>query len=188
MSDGAPATATVGAGSLYSLKLAGVFEDAEGHELTYSYDTEVVNDHTKIENNTFYFTAEALGDYEVTLTAECSEGEKVEHQMTITVEKPSEGIDAQYGYDETDKASVTVYVNLSNDGMPLVAADGTVMANLKVTVPYFDLSLYGMEEFYRYGTDGGRGKYTGTDVIQRPTGLHLYIYLLERYYMGLEES
>lgn len=62
------------------------------------------------------------------------------------------------------------------------------MSHLEVTVPYFDLALYGLEDYYRYGTEGGSGGYTNDTVIERPTGLHLYIYLLERYYMGLDED
>ena len=183
----APVTGTVSAGGLYSLNLEMVFADSESHALTYSFDTTVENEHTKIADGVFYFSTSEMGTYEVALTAKCDEAE-VSHKLTITVEEANEGIDAQYGYDETAKSSVTVYVTLSNDGYPVVAADGTVMSHLEVTVPYFDLGLYGLEEYYRYGTDGGSGPYTNETIVQRPTGLHLYIYLLECYYMGLEES
>ena len=182
----APATGTTTAGSLYELDLSKVFSDSKSHDVTYGFATAVDNQHTKIKNGIFYFSA-AEGSYEVILTAEC-EGGKAEHKLTITVEKGNEGIAAQYGYDETSAASVTVYVTLSNDGYPIVAADGTVMSHLEVTVPYFDLSDYDLQDYYRYGTDGGKGIYTKDAIIQRPTGLHLYIYLLERYYMGLEEN
>ena len=183
----APVTGTVGAGGLYQLNLNTVFADSEGHSLTYSFETSVENEHTQIADGVFYFSASEMGDYEVTFTAKCDSAE-ISHKITVTVEEADEGIAAQYGYDETDKSSVTVYVTLSNDGYPVVAADGTVMSNLMVTVPYFDLGLYGLGDYYRYGTDGGKGTYTNDKVVQRPTGLHLYIYLLERYYMGLDES
>lgn len=95
----------------------------------------------------------------------------------------------QYGYEETDKDSVTVKINISNNGIPLSGKDGgTILANLEVTVPYFDLKLYNMESYYRYGTTNGRGEYTDTTLIQRPTALHLMIWLTERYYFGLEEN
>lgn len=183
----APATGTVSAGGLYELKLNTVFADSEGHSLTFSFTSEVQNQHTKIRNGSFFFSCKQEGTYEVVLTATCGTSE-VSHKLTITVGKANEGIDAQYGYDETNKESVTVYVTISNDGCPLMAGDGTILSHLAVTVPYFDLGLYGLEEFYRYGTDGGKGIYTTDTIIQRPTGLHLYIYLLERYYIGLEES
>ena len=183
----APAVGKTAAGGLFKLNLSTVFADSEDHQVTYSFETAVENEHTKITDGVFYFTAEEEGSYEVTLTASCGAAE-VSHKLTMQVEPPSEGIEAQYHYDESPKSSVTVYVTISNDGVPIVGADGTVMSHLEVTVPYFDLGLYGLEDFYRYGTDGGKGVYTSETVVQRPTGLHLYIYLLERYYMGLDEN
>ena len=91
-------------------------------------------------------------------------------------------------YDETNAGSVTVNVTISNDGIPLMGKDGTILANLDVTIPYFDLASYGLEEFYRCGTEFGWGDYVNKDVIERPTALHAYIYLLERYYLGIPES
>lgn len=88
-------------------------------------------------------------------------------------------------YDETNADSVTVNVTLSNDGIPLLGADGTILANLDVTVPYFDLDDYGLGKYYRYGTEFGWGSYNNDTVIERPTALHAYIYIIERYYMGL---
>ena len=174
------------AGEKYSLKLSDVFADSEGHALTYSFASTIENQHTKIHEGFFYFSA-AAGTYEVTLTAEC-EGMKVSHKLAITVEAGNVGIPEQYNYNETDANSVTVYVTLSNDGYPVAAKDGTPMSHLEVTVPYFDLALYGLEDYYRYGTNGGSGEYINETVIKRPTGLHLYIYLLERYYMGMDEA
>lgn len=91
-------------------------------------------------------------------------------------------------YDETNADSVTVNVTLSNDGIPLMGADGTILANLDVTVPYFDLDDYGLGKYYRYGTEFGWGSYNNDTVIERPTALHAYIYIIERYYMGLPAS
>ena len=93
-----------------------------------------------------------------------------------------------YGYDETDAESVTVNVTLSNDGFPIVAQDGTALSHHEVTVPYFDLANYDLQDYYRYGTANGSGSYAGTEVIKRPTLLHLYIYLIERYYMDVPED
>lgn len=91
-------------------------------------------------------------------------------------------------YDETDADNVTVNVTISNDGIPLMGKDGTILANLDVTVPYFDLDDYGLSKYYRYGTEYGWGSYNNDTVIERPTALHAYIYLIERYYMGLPAS
>ena len=185
--ESAPAEATTKVGSLYQLKLADVFQDAEDHSLSYSFTCSVRNDKIKIKDGVFYFSVPNTGSYDVTLKATCA-GTSVSHKLTITVEPASEGIAAQYGYKETAASAVTVYVTVSNDGMPLMDDSGTVLSHRKVTVPYFDLGSYGLQDFYRLSTDGGKGPYTGGNVIQRPTGLHLYIYLLERYYMGLPEA
>ena len=88
-------------------------------------------------------------------------------------------------YDETNADNVTVNVTISNDGIPLMGKDGTILANLDVTVPYFDLDDYGLGNFYRYGTEFGWGAYNDKNLIERPTALHAYIYIIERYYMGL---
>ena len=188
----APAAATAKSGGLYQLKMSDVFAEADGHEVSYSYTFNSTTDpmFTKLQDGVLYLTpttqSPAGQPYDLVLTAEC-EGGKVTHTVKLTVDPPNEGIEQQYGYDETDKSSVTVYVTVSSDGMPLETDDG-VLANLEITVPYFELDLYGLTQYNRYGTDGGRGPYVNNTVVRRPTGLHLYIYLLERYYMGLPEE
>ena len=67
---------------------------------------------------------------------------------------------------------VKVYLSMSHDA-DFMVGDQTrlAMALREVTVPWFDLSLYGMEEYtYEEG---------------KPTVLHLYIYATEVYYCGL---
>ena len=96
-------------------------------------------------------------------------------------------------YDETSADSVRVTVTVSNDGAPIIGADenATVLAGITVDVPYFDLKLYGLETLYRYPTydvDGKPTYDTTQPVVKRPTALHLYIYLLERYYLGYAEA
>lgn len=89
-----------------------------------------------------------------------------------------------------EKDTVTVYFTLSNDGIPVMGADGTVLSRVRVEVPYFDLDLYSLSDFYRYESDSfeNGGGYIGEDVVEKPTVLHLYIYMLERYYMGIDDA
>ena len=87
-------------------------------------------------------------------------------------------------YNESGQSQVTVTVTLSNDGIPIEGADGTALSHLKVTVPYFDLGLYGLQEYYRYPTNSVCDYLEEQGVVKRPTVLHLYIYLMERYYLG----
>ncbi len=93
----------------------------------------------------------------------------------------------QYNYNETDADSVTVRVTMSSDGIPLRGNDDdhTILANLDVTVPYFDLAKYNLSAYYRYGTNNGSGVYSNKFLICRPTTLHAFIYIIERYYLGL---
>lgn len=102
-----------------------------------------------------------------------------------------------YGYDESPAGEVTITVTISNDGVPLLGTDTdqTPLAHLDVTVPYFDLALYGLEKYDRYPArtvtsgDGTQVIYdTSAGVIQRPTALHAVIWMLERYYYGLAEN
>lgn len=188
--DSAPAAAEVPAGEIYELDLSTVFSDGEGHSLTYAFSGGDFGEHTKITDGRLYFSVSEPGAYTLVVTATCTAGSTASHTVAVTVTEADSGSSAQYDYDETPAASVTVYVTISNDGKPLLSNGGgsVVMANLEVTVPYFDLGLYGLDAYYRYHTENGQGAYVDNVIVARPTALHLYIYLLERYYMGLDES
>lgn len=86
-------------------------------------------------------------------------------------------------WNETPAQSVTVTATVSKDGAIVLGNDdgGTRLEKVTVTVPYFDLNLYGLGDFGRTPADGSSG-----EVIQRPTMLHAIIYLLERFYFGME--
>lgn len=89
---------------------------------------------------------------------------------------------------ENDDSSITVYFTLSDDGQLVQGndADSTILAHVPVTVDYFDLADYGLADFYRYETDSyeNGGGDVGYSVIERPTLLHLFIKVLEEYYLG----
>lgn len=86
---------------------------------------------------------------------------------------------AAFATDGDGEKTATITVTISNDGMPIMGndEDETVIAGLEITVPYFELEPYGLGDFDTYLEDG-----------RTPTVLHAYIYLLERYYMGLDEE
>ena len=80
--------------------------------------------------------------------------------------------------DPERKDSVTVYFSISNDGEYLKSdVTGKTLAQLPVTLNYFDLKEYDLEDFYRTGADG--------KAIVHPTLLHLFIRMLEEQYLGL---
>ena len=97
---------------------------------------------------------------------------------------------------EEEVPSVTVSFSISDDDKYLIGAEtDEVMALKEITVPYFDLALYGLEGFYfsseTYGDDGdgqpGSDLAPGTAeyAYGKVTLLHLYIYALEVYYCGV---
>ena len=187
----APAKAEVTQGQQYILRMSDVF-DTCSHSVTYTWSGDGLGEHTKIasDDKGFYlsFTNSEMGDYALTITAVCSADSTVrkDYHLTVTVTEGAAGDDRQYNYDETPAGSVTVYVTISNDGIPIVGVDGTPISHLRVTVPYFDLEAQGLESYYRYHTENGRGRYVDEKVVERPTVLHLYLYLLGKYCLGCD--
>lgn len=111
------------------------------------------------------------------------------------------GICTQCGEADPDYVapSVDVTLSLSKDAEFMVGKDtDEVMAFKNITVPYFDLGLYGLEEYYfsseSYGDDGdglpGSDLEPGTAAYAdgKVTLLHLYLYALEKFYCGLDEK
>ena len=184
-----PAPDPVKVGALYQLPLGTVFTDPNGHALSFTLKADY-GDKVYIKDNTLQFTSAEAGEFRIGITATCTDGGSAETVVPITVEAVEDGDKNQYGYDETDQASVTVYVTISSDGAPIIGKDdgGTILSHLEVKVPYFPLSLYGLDDFNRYHTENGSGSYTDNEIVQRPTLLHLYIYMLERYYLGVAEK
>ena len=188
--DGAKTAYEVAAGGLLTVQLDELFQDSGSHGLTYTLDGGDYGTQTKVTTDKdgraiLSFTNPAAGTYTPTITATCAEKAAASVQLTITVNKAADGDAAQYGYDETDADSVKVYVTVSNDGIPLVGNNGTVLSHLELDVPYFDLDKQDLSEFYRYHTENGQGGYVDDQVVKRPTALHLYLYLLGVYYLGL---
>lgn len=76
---------------------------------------------------------------------------------------------------------VKVSFSLSDDGRFVTSSvTGESMAGVEIDLAYFDLADYGLEKFYCY--DENR------QVIEQPTMLHLYIRMLETYYLDEGES
>ena len=202
VSSTAPTEEETVAGAKYELDLSKVFIDSDSHSLSYTLESIKLGDadseytqYTQIKGNNLYFTANKAGTYTVNLKATCSGKKSVSYALTMNVTAAAEGTKDQYSYDETKADKVTVWVTMSSDGVPLMGSDDerTKLSHLKVTVPYFDLSNYGLQKFARKGTAvdpkmGHKGEYINNTVIERPTYLHLLIWLTERYYMGLPED
>lgn len=169
------------------IKMTDLFTDSEGHSMTYALSGDNLGDHTKLADGSLHFTHPSTGTYTPTITATCANDSNVTAAatLTITVNAGEAGDESQYGYDETPQDSVRVWVTISSDGVPIVGNDeGTVISHLEVNVPYFDLSLYGLSDYYRYQTENGSGGYVNDTIVKRPTALHLYLYMIGVYYLG----
>ena len=83
---------------------------------------------------------------------------------------------------------ITVYFTLSEDGEFVRGNDEneTQMVHVPMDMTYFDLADYGLEKFYRYESDTfeNGGGYINEKLVEEPTLLHLYIRMLEKYYLG----
>ena len=185
----APTKAEVTQGGQYTLYMSEVF-DTCSHNVTYTLSGEGLGKHTKLASDDkgdyLSFTNGETGEYSLTITAVCGADSAVQadYHLTVTVTKSAAGDPGQYGYDETPARSVTVYVTVSNDGVPIRGVDGTPISHLQVKVPYFDLESQGLEDYYRYHTENGQGGYIDGEIVERPTLLHLYLYLLGVYCLG----
>ena len=142
---------------------------------------------------------EAGEDFAVKVNGETVTGEKgtytvknVTTDLVITVE----------GVTKKVLKPVTVYFSFSHDDkFESCEQSGQTVALKKVTVPYFDLALYGLENFYfaseNYGPasgdpTGGPGSAldpgTKEFAYGKITMLHLFIYATEVYYLGIDPA
>ena len=89
--------------------------------------------------------------------------------------------------------SVTVYLTVSKKN-DFQVMNGKTMALYEITVPYFDLALYGLEDFYYhpdcYAGGSKETQFGGTaeTAYGKVTMLHLFIYATEVIYNGLSPS
>ena len=169
----------------------------EGYTITGEKTAKGGKDYTfKLELDYRY---EAGEDFAVQVNGETVTGEKgvytvknVSTDLVITVK----------GVKEKVLKPVTVYFSFSHDDkFESCEQSGETMALKKVTVPYFDLELYGLENFYfaseNYGPasgdpTGGPGSAldpgTKEFAYGKITMLHLFIYATEVYYLGIDPA
>ena len=142
---------------------------------------------------------EAGEDFAVKVNGETVTGEKgvytvknVTTDLVITVEGATKKV----------LKPVTVYFSFSHDDkFESCEQSGQTVALKKVTVPYFDLALYGLEDFYFASEDygpasgdptGGPGSAldpgTKEFAYGKVTMFHLFIYATEVYYLGIDPA
>lgn len=113
---------------------------------------------------------------------------KVQNGTEVTAKEKQAAIKTM---ESSGSSTVTVYFSLSDDGRFVTGKDDdeTLMCHVPMTVEYFDLADYGLEDFYRYKSKPAEegGGYVDSEVIKQPTLLHLYIKMIETYYLGGEK-
>lgn len=180
-------------------------ESVENEDTTYNVN---VND---TENGTV--TADpitAAAGTEVTLTVTPDEGFELdtltvkngEEEVTVTDNKFTmpEGnvtVSATFKVIETSEAkAVTIYMSVNKNGKFITATNDTVMALEEMTVPYFDLEVYGLEGLYynpycyvdQNGNTVTQTAGTKEDAENVVTLLHLFIWATEVYYNELDPA
>ena len=169
----------------------------EGYTITGEKTAKGGKDYTfKLELDYRY---EAGEDFAVQVNGETVTGEKgvytvknVTTDLVITVEGATKKV----------LKPVTVYFSFSHDDtFESCEQSGQTVALKKVTVPYFDLALYGLEDFYFASEDygpasgdptGGPGSAldpgTKEFAYGKITMLHLFLYATEVYYLGIDPA
>ena len=169
----------------------------EGYTITGEKTAKGGKDYTfKLELDYRY---EAGEDFAVQVNGETVTGEKgvytvknVSTDLVITVK----------GVKEKVLKPVTVYFSFSHDDkFESCEQSGQTVALKKITVPYFDLALYGLEDFYFASEDygpasgdptGGPGSAldpgTKEFAYGKITMLHLFLYATEVYYLGIDPA
>ena len=102
---------------------------------------------------------------------------------------------------DAETNSVEIYFSLSHDANFVESKTGEVMALKKMSVPYFDLANYGLEQFYFVSEtyepgDGATAEKPSSNLKPgtadfargKVTMLHAFIYATEVYYCGLDSD
>lgn len=91
---------------------------------------------------------------------------------------------ANEGTKPSSSTSATVYLSVSDDEVYVGNIENLEKPVVlqKLTVPYFDLALYGLEDFY-YGSEATKESAEG-----KVTMLHAFIYATEVLYCGVDEA
>ena len=103
---------------------------------------------------------------------------------------------------EEEPASVEIYLSVSHDAGYFETPENEIIAFKKLTVPYFDLALYGLQQYYFSSESYGKDEdYTGegnpeSDIepgtaehaYGKVTMLHAFIYATEIFYCGIDSE
>ncbi|MBQ7345578.1 MAG: hypothetical protein IJW45_05905 [Oscillospiraceae bacterium] len=149
----------------------------------HSYET-LVTDPTCTEGGYTTYTCECGDSYTADETAALGHSYEDGSCAVCGAEDPD--------YVAPSYESVTVFFSASHDDQYMMG-EGGVAALREITVPYFDLALYGLEDFYfqseEYGSESGNIGDNDFENVEpyegKVTMLHLFLYATETVYLGL---
>ncbi|MGN0978008.1 MAG: Ig-like domain-containing protein [Faecousia sp.] len=164
-------TVTLPAGEGYTV--TGETEVTEGADYTFTVETQVgyeAGEDFTVKVNDEAITPDEDGSYTVA---------SVSSDLVITVA----------GVEKIVWKPVTVSFSVSEDADFVTDKGNKAVALNEITVPYFDLALYGLEDFYfckESYTSADELNGTAASAYGKITMLHLYIYATEVYYCGID--
>ena len=165
----------------YDIDLSEYFSDEDGDELTYYVDDS--ENETELEGSEYRYYPADDGVQAVVFKAYDPAGEYAEMVLTADVE-------------ETEaEVTVTVSVTEGVDKFYKTPFD-VILKPTEITVPYFDLALYGLEAYYynpqcyasangEIGSGTAGTKESAEGIV---TGMHVFIYMTEVFYLGYDEA
>ena len=174
-------------GEWYDLDLSQYFTDTDGDALTYYVSDDGEAWKTTAANYAYY----PAGDGEQKAYFKAVDEAGNESQILTLIASVEEA-----------PSKVTVKISITDGDADFCAAEetDTVMLPTEMTVPYFDLALYGLEGYYynprcysthkEGDTEYENGQLAGTKETAEGvvTVLHAFIYATELYYLGYDAS
>ena len=156
---------------------SGVEHDCAEADGLYSIELDVAS---MVESGSYYGAYDE--SYNVLYLLGFQYGEEQKPEVTEAPAVPEEPVTATVWFSVTKHAQI-------------IEAEGTPMALVQMTVPYFDIGLYGLEAIYYnpdcYAAQGGAASQVGGTPETAEgvvTILHVLIWATEVYYNGLDEA
>lgn len=165
----------------YDIDLSEYFSDEDGDELTY-YVVDGESE-AKLEGSEYRYYPESDGMQAAVFKAYDPAGEYAQMVLAADVEEAEAEV------------TVTVSVTEGVDKFYKTPFD-VILKPTEITVPYFDLALYGLEAYYynpqcyasangKIGSGTAGTKESAEGIV---TGMHVFIWMTEVFYLGYDEA
>ena len=179
-------------GEWHDVDLTTYFEDPDGDELTYYVLADGATEWTKLSDSTYRYYPANTGEQTVAVIAldgSVALEDAVSDENTAVLKLTA------LVAERANEATVTLSVTQGSDKF-YTSEKNIVMSPQEITVPYFDLALYGLEDYYYNpqcydswnGTIGSGTAGTQESADGVVTTLHAFIWATEVYQLGYDEA